>query len=136
MTDQHPAVTFLLAAHVKAEALAEAASCPEPGCLCRSWQNLEMDGELRDDRNAGTIAMIPRRLVRAHIALHDPAAVLARVAAERDILWEHTPEAYELGRCAACVTNRILGPGLWVTDPWPCRTVLGLAAAWGWKAET
>lgn len=48
-----------------------------------SWQGLEMDGELRDDANAGTVAYIPRAETRAHIARHDPARVLRETEAKR-----------------------------------------------------
>jgi hypothetical protein len=51
-----------------------------------SWQNLDMDGELRDDVNAGTVAYTPRVETRAHIARHDPARVLREIDAKRQIL--------------------------------------------------
>lgn len=55
-----------------------------------SWQGLEMDGELRDDANAGTVAYIPRAETRAHIARHDPARVLREIDAKRQVLATHT----------------------------------------------
>jgi hypothetical protein len=51
-----------------------------------SWQNVDMDGELRDDVNAGTVAYTPRVETRAHIARHDPARVLREIDAKRDIV--------------------------------------------------
>lgn len=58
-----------------------------------SWQNFDMDGELRDDANAGTVAMVPREETRAHIARHDPARVLREVEAKRALLGTYLPDA-------------------------------------------
>ena len=71
-----------------------------------------------------------------HIALHDPAAVLRRVAADRQILAEH---ANDSGDCAACgrpseETNS-RGFAFFAEVPWPCRTVRLLAEAWGWTED-
>jgi hypothetical protein len=73
------------------------------------------------------------------IAANHPGTVLARVAAEREILVEHAVHrcgqqpwdcALEptVGRsfCNACRAGVL----------YPCRTVLWLAKAWGWEAET
>jgi hypothetical protein len=78
--------------------------------------------------------------VAGHIALHDPASVLRRVAAERELLAEHqsTSGLGYVGRdytemdsvCTSCGTA-----GEYAV-PWPCRTVLLLAEAWGWTEET
>lgn len=51
-----------------------------------SWQNLDVDGELRDSVNAGTVAYVAAHEDRVHIAHHDPAHVLAEVAAKRAVL--------------------------------------------------
>lgn len=51
-----------------------------------SWKNFDMDSELRDDLNAGTVALIPREQTRAHIARHDPASVLTDLASKRALL--------------------------------------------------
>lgn len=51
-----------------------------------SWQNFDMDGELRDDYNAGTVALVPRDKTRAHIARHDPASVLTDLDSKRAML--------------------------------------------------
>lgn len=79
MSEQHPAVTHLLAAHAEAE------------------------------------------------------TVLLRVAAERGILAEHAPDAESF--CRVCMDPTGIG-GRWDCSPWPCRTVLGLAKAWGWEEAT
>jgi hypothetical protein len=73
------------------------------------WRNFDMDGELRDSANAGTVAYIPHANDRTHIARHDPARVLAEVDAKRRIIdecsevtvrddWQYTdaPELAEL----------------------------------------
>jgi hypothetical protein len=71
-----------------------------------------------------------------HIALHAPAAVLRRVAADRQILAEH---ANDYGDCAACgrPSEETNGRGHHFHEavPWPCRTVLLLAEAYGWTEE-
>lgn len=51
-----------------------------------SWQNFDMDGELRDDYNAGTVAFVPRHKTRAHIARHDPVSVLTDLDSKRAML--------------------------------------------------
>ncbi|MDK0520377.1 DUF6221 family protein [Streptomyces sp. ML-6] len=58
-----------------------------------SWQNLTMDGELRDDANAGTVAHIPHEATRAHIARHDPARVLREVDAKRKLVDQYAEAA-------------------------------------------
>lgn len=61
-----------------------------------SWQNFDMDGELRDTANAGTVAYIPIPQTRDHIARHDPARVLDGVEAKgrllEEILFGYAPE--------------------------------------------
>ena len=52
----------------------------------QSWQDFTMDGELRDDENAGTIAIALAPQDRAHIASHDPARVLRQAEAIRRAL--------------------------------------------------
>jgi len=51
-----------------------------------SWRNFDMDGELRDDVNAGTVCIVPADEDRAHIARWDPQRVIAEVAAKRRII--------------------------------------------------
>lgn len=60
-----------------------------------SWRNVDMDGELRDDVNAGTVAYVPREGTRAHIARHDPARVLREVEAKRQLLADLLPAPME-----------------------------------------
>ncbi|WP_035796410.1 DUF6221 family protein [Kitasatospora mediocidica] len=70
-----------------------------------------------------------------HIALHDPGAVLRRVAADRQILAEHQPVkavGYD-GYGVAVIDTCILCGSQYA--PYPCRTVLLLAQAWGWEAS-
>lgn len=62
-----------------------------------------------------------------HIALHDPAAVLRRIAADRQILAEHQVTkilgwaADWVDACVVCGPHRV-----------PCNTVRLLAEGWGW----
>lgn len=46
-----------------------------------------------------SIVVVPTPMVAAHIAYHDPASVLARIAADRKILAEHAPSD---GNCRTC----------------------------------
>lgn len=72
------------------------------------WQNLDMDGELRDSANAGTVCIAPEHNTRAHIARHDPARVLREVAAKKAII-----EAWELAHSIVdqpgCPDDRRIG---------------------------
>lgn len=78
--------------------------------------------------------------VAGHIAMHDPAAVLRRVAADRQILAEH---ANDRGDCRVCAgeadySDDAEGNREWhrSAELWPCQTVRLLAEAWGWTEET
>lgn len=104
-----------------------------------SWQNFDMDGELRDDFNAGTVAYIPHEEDRAHIARHDPAAVLRRCEADRRVLARHrmnpdAPSRWETVACEGCGTY---GDCDWpVTDNInDCPELLDLAHAHGITEE-
>jgi hypothetical protein len=135
-TAEHPAVTYLLAAHERAVALADAAT-KGPWTVDDEGYPEEIHGlhgadVITGSRWAGEASVFDSDADAVFIVANHPGTALARIAAEREVLWEHTPEAHEPDRCAACVTNRILGPDLWVADLWPCRTVLALAKGWGW----
>lgn len=67
----------------------------------------------RDDVAGGPLA--------EHIARHDPARVLAEIAAKRAIVELHEPYASESHGGAACW---VCGPGGF---PWPCTTLRFLA---------
>lgn len=129
VTDQHPAVVYLLAAHERAERLARAAS-GEPF--------------MRDRDLWGPRVVISdySRLIEEHA---DPATVLVRVAAEREILAEHEPFTTAepgsgfLSWCDTCQSEEAaMYSAHYSGQPqlYPCRTVLLLAKAWGWEAET
>jgi len=142
MAEQHPAMTFLLAAHERAERLANAsdggkwAVAERAGCDCCDVVRNETGGLVT---NAD---LDDAPLIAEHA---NPRAVLLRVAAERDILaehearpglgsvdegWLHTPSFV----CAICAPAWFQGHPQ--RAPWPCRTVLGLAKAWGWEETT
>ena len=65
-----------------------------------------------------------------HIALHDPAAVLRRVAADRETLDEHSP--HRRGACPVCwrVTARSS-----MREDYPCPTLRALARGLGIDPE-
>jgi hypothetical protein len=131
MSDQHPAVVYLLAAHERAEAVARRAAKPALD-HCPS-DPVEFVIGMND---LSTPAV---RAAEAHIRLHPTSAVLTRVAAEREILAEHA--AGDMARerdeteCRTCSEPQLGFSGMWAAEH-PCRTVLGLAKAWGWEAET
>lgn len=57
-------------------------------------------------------------LVTAHVAIHDPAYVLADIAAKRQIFALHVEDK------GYCVEDEMYSQ----RDPWPCKTVRLLAA--------
>lgn len=71
-----------------------------------------------------------------HIVLHDPAAVLRRIAADRKKIAEHPvvtgwDGSSHNGRvCATCAQDAHDG-GL-SGDPYPCTTLRLVAEGWGW----
>lgn len=160
MAEQHAAVTFLQAAHARAVTLAEATTpVPQPG----QWtavrdKHADRDAPLSliqgrdpDDPDDQDYSYgLPVIVLAAEwqdeaeanlqfIAANDPASVLRRVAAEREILAEHAPGGMAQERdeteCRTCSGPTPGFSGMWPAD-WPCRTVLGLAKAWGWETET
>ncbi|MFC8361109.1 DUF6221 family protein [Streptomyces griseorubiginosus] len=83
-----------------------------------SWRNFDMDGELRDDLNAGTVAYVPRVETRVHIARHDPARVLRESDAKRQIAaWRRQPTQKEFS------SGRYRTMGCRCGDGWPCATL-------------
>lgn len=146
---EHPAVEFLTAALARAEGTAWAAT-PGP------WEP-EGDDPTDDevytvhDGEHGDLVGNPVAYVRSGmwapdpgrtqanmqlIASHaDPAAVLRRVAVDRQLLHGHKPvrgTAYteygleSMDKCALCDARND------ANRPWPCRTVRLLAEGWGW----
>lgn len=71
--------------------------------------------------------------VGPHIARHDPARVLRKVAAERAILAAHdtveVPNIEDTGRINACTTCGETQDH-WYATPWPCDTLKHLAAVY------
>jgi hypothetical protein len=136
---EHPAVTFLLAAHTKAEALAQAANRP--------------DAQMHPENPVEFILSsvdLSTRAIRAgerFIEANMPDAALLRVAAERDLLVEHQPQRYaslpihescadlncdcyeEVATCGTCAPGHYYDGD---PQPWPCATVQLIARGWGW----
>jgi hypothetical protein len=149
-------VEFLEAAHKEAERLAARAAdlcgC-HPPALAWSFRDGDepTDGRILvvDDPHPNLKRKIGRRWngsyeglsMAEHIVLHDPEAVLQRIAAERKILAAHP------------YTTRVINPlcgqesagfGCETCHNWDgvpegrgnCATVLALAEGWGWTEET
>jgi hypothetical protein len=147
MSDLHPAVAFLLAAHAEAERCATTASDGQGWWLIspraadhRSVVEYVIEGE----RGPVTHIDVDEHEPEAHLAealliqSNSPRAVLCRVAAEREILAEHA--AGDMARerdeteCRTCSEPQLGFSGMWAAEH-PCRTVLGLAKAWGWEVK-
>ncbi|MFE2712234.1 DUF6221 family protein [Streptomyces mirabilis] len=82
MTDPDRMVVWLREAMDAADRIARRHRHP-----CGEWEYDHMAGEIRDHCNAGTVAFVGKDdPAGEHMALHDPAAVLRRIAADRKIL--------------------------------------------------
>lgn len=161
MTDQqHPAVTFLLAAHERALALAEPATRGPwavdderyPWAIYGAGDAAVVSG----GRWGGEASVFDSEHDARFIAANHPDTVLRRVVAERGILAEHAgtwasgePEYSHHHEVVVGANGRTryievddddpIEPYMCITceaPGWPCRTVLGLAKAWGWKETT
>ncbi len=146
MTDQHPAVTFLLAAHGRAEVAAKALPRGPWRWVVHHdagiWEGLEgPDGVVLAASDSEEYAA---RIEKddgfdAYLPLIQPEVLLARVEAEREILAEHAPGDMARERdeteCRTCSEPQLGFSGMWAAE-FPCRTVLLLAKAWGWEAGT
>jgi len=134
MTD-HPAVTFLLAAHERAEQLARDAGGDEwerdPHPLCYAVKDSDGDPVVYDEG-------APTGEQASHIALHDPASVLRRVEAEREVLAEHAKAKADVDKALAA-PDRVhpADAGIFLGRfNALASAVQGLAKAWGWEAGT
>jgi hypothetical protein len=160
---EHPALAFLRQAHQQAEELVRVIShggfAPqtwhvEPSRSQRWVQVISKSRAVNEPPEAAArMDDQPVMLVQTgrnghlHVVLHDPAAVLHRVEAEREQLALHQPVA--CGEftcdchqcCAVCRWTEEDEDGrerAWGEIPlhvYPCRTVLLLAEAWGWAKE-
>jgi hypothetical protein len=148
-------VTHLLAAHAEAERLAEAAGGPDGWWVIepRYTNPIFEIGSARPEPDhavihsmqggdpvawieIGDVDTAKRKAETLLIQANNPRAVLARVVAERDILAEHADDygSCTCGRASEETTGR--GYAFFEAADWPCRTVLGLAKAWGWEEAT
>jgi hypothetical protein len=130
---ERPAVEFLQQALDRAEGLARAAGGDR-------WSTAEHPSETVAVYDSAGDPVVyaegsPSVEQAAHIALNDPAAVLRRVALDRQILAEHAPggmaEERDETECRTCSGPTPGFSGSWPAE-WPCRTVLLLAEAYGW----
>ncbi|GAB2696577.1 DUF6221 family protein [Kitasatospora kifunensis] len=123
---EHPAVDFLRQAHSRAEGLARAAHSYK---LVAAPGSPSPDGWVVDEALCLLKAGAP---TAEFIVGYGPSTVLRRVGVERRILAEHKPvEAvgYDGYGVAVIDTCDLCGSQY---APYPCRTVLLLAAGWGW----
>lgn len=105
MTDQHPAVVYLLAAHARS------------GDTCRVAAEREILAE-----HAGNWATVEWP--------HDQNGRGEAVVCARCQNAEHTDWRVMYFEDAGVLPDDFVAPYVL----WPCRTVLGLAKAWGWEA--
>jgi hypothetical protein len=131
-------VTWLRDELDRVEQLARATTVHQP---YDEWDAVGVD---RDDdiaRSCWEVALIARparrspsaRSLMEHIALWDPAAVLRRVAADRQILDEHRAnEVYLDDRDLGCLTHLTTLCRCCVDSPaYPCTTLRLLAEGYG-----
>jgi hypothetical protein len=161
-------VAWLRAELDRVEQLAQATTAYQP---YDEWTPVGVDEDRDTARSCWEVALIARPAVRSpsarslmeHIAVHDPATVLRRVAADRQILDEHqsqrhakwrgpgswdpcelpgcrcvdvpegSPEADLIVGCGTCASGH---PYDAVVEHYPCRTVRLLAEAYGWTEES
>lgn len=149
-------VEFLEAAHKEAEWLAKRAAdlcgC-HPSAPAWSFHDGDepTDGRILvvDDPHPDLKRKIGRRwnssyeglFMAEHIVLHDPEAVLRRIAAERKILEAHPVDTDVInpgyGKHVADFGCRTCHDWDGVTEGYGwCRTILALAEGWGWVGES
>lgn len=88
---------------------------------CTAWESFAEDLEKR--------ILYDAEAVVDHIERHDPAAVLADIAAKRAILGLHQPTESGMS-CDHCADGYSAG---WPRD-WPCPTVRALASAYAHRS--
>lgn len=136
---------FVEAAHKQAEEIARAAT-PGPWAPEDPWLSDVVTSALLGrvaDCSLGTGYRAQAIQDARRITLHDPAAVLRRIATERKILAEHADDGYgDCVRCADdhqgyCECGDVSFNGRHLRDelPYPCLTVRALAEGWGWTEE-
>lgn len=130
---EHPAVVFLRAELDRVEEHARAAGGGETEAVDYLWETKYLNVHQPDSVVQQTTEF--SAVLADHFALHGPAAVLRRVAADRQILAEHG--LVEKDRPGFDVTEGklIVCSTCW-GEVWPCRTVRLLAEAWGWTEDT
>ena len=141
MTDTDRMVVWLREALDAAEEVADAAREGGEG----RWQQPDperMPGFIVGDHEGYHVAYdegYPTLEQAAHIVLHDPAAVLRRIAADRELLDLHADDGY--GECKTCsvpdgtVEVNGIEYEMLAHAPAPCATVRLLAEGWGWTEE-
>jgi len=140
----HPAVTWLRQELDRAERVARDAADGDGGqwFVGDKWNVYRVEDRTpRDDTESNRLVVygnVERQ--SRHIAAHDPASVLRRVAKTREILAEHAPDGPRAPDCVRCADEGRdveIGGGFIETlrdaQPYPCRTVLLLAESWGWE---
>lgn len=148
MADDDQMVVWLRAAMDTAEKAAHAAPADPITSMARKFEvdSLRLKAELeqgksdripydqgqRDALHWASV-VLPERM--RPLSLHDPAAVLRRIAADRKTLDEHAENPYDLGYCRTC-TEHEDGWAVPVAAGHPCATIRNLAEAWGWTEET
>jgi hypothetical protein len=143
--EQHPAVVFLRQAHERAEKVARALPRGpwmwmghwDPGGNFQALEGPDGIPVLRSRAQTGNSSKMEWHPAFDGL-LPEPEAVLRRVTNERELLAEHADDEGSCQRCAGpeWASDDADGNREWSRspEPWPCRTVLLLAQAWGWTA--
>jgi hypothetical protein len=132
-------VTWLRDELDRVEQLARATTVYQP---YDEWTPVGVEDDRDTARSCWEVALIARPAVRSpsarslmeHIAAHDPATVLRRVAADRQILEEHRAnEVYLDDRDLGCFTYLTTLCRCCVNAVgYPCPTIRLLAKGYGW----
>ena len=137
---EHPAVVFLRQALDRAEERAQRLH-DELWWIGNVTRIEAFAGDIQFDDirihgEGGTRTVSITEAIQRGLLAGNPVDLKRRVAADRQILAEH---ANDYGDCAACgrPSEETNGRGHHFHEavPWPCRTVLLLAEAYGWTEE-
>lgn len=122
------------------EAVAKAAAREyvSPWGVDKLWRITGLSDDIRPHDTVraadnGVVAHPVMDVAATHIAHHDPARVLAEVAAKRAIVDRHDPDTEN--NCSTCVVGIHMSEGWVMYDEWPCWHLRTLAAVYADHAD-
>lgn len=142
MTDTDRMVDWLRDAMDSAERIAHAACWDDQSDVwtARPPQASYERYTVVDYLDDGVVVVTPENAdadgVGQHVALNDPAAVLRRIAADRQVLDLHAPVTVEYeDDSPSTLACRTCGSHFEYPKRWPCTTLRLLAEGYGWTHE-